>query len=280
MIYVGVDYSIHSPALCILNDDTMHFVSLAREGVASMDFYKTLNKFDIRMDISAKLEGSKKMLVNSRESTLDSLLLASNAISLIKQIAGNNSDPTENIFAIEGFSYNSVGNRLVQFAGYQYVFRNMLIMSGLMSPDYVDKNLWVFAPQTVKANALAGRDDRGETGKLPMLKAFREESLETRQLIGLAEHPFWQELKNNPQTFQDKKGNFLKPLDDIIDSYFVLKTYFRIIEDPVILKKYMYYNNTESKTTKKSKKHSQNPAISKRFKGKSKVKQVNTNIVN
>lgn len=276
MIYVGVDYSIHSPAICILKNNTIHFISLAREGVASLEFYRKLFQFGIRVEATSKLLGSKKMLLNSRESTLDSLFLASNAISIIKEIAGKESDPTENVFVIEGFSYNSVGNRLAQISGYQFVFRNMLILSGLIDPDYINQNLWVFAPQTVKAQALVGRDDRNTIGKLPMIKAFREESLKTNQLKGLNKTPFWQEIKNHPSTFQDKKGNYLKPIDDIIDSYFVLKTYFNVINDFNLLQKY-----TENTERIKKNKESKNPAISKRFqKKKKRRKKVNTNIVN
>jgi hypothetical protein len=35
---------------------------------------------------------------------------------------------------------------------------------------------------------------------------------------------FFQALKKTPEEFQNKKGAWVKPIDDIIDSYWVLKT--------------------------------------------------------
>jgi hypothetical protein len=151
-------------------------------------------------------------------SILDSIQVAQNTIQGITEFCGIG-DPNENIVAIEGFSFGSTGNRLAQLSGYQYVLR-MHLLSKLISPVSIE-NMWIFAPATVKATAKAGGKGKG---KLDMIQSFIEHE---DKLPGLENNLFYQEICKNPETFQDKKGRFIKPVDDLIDSYFILKTYFK-----------------------------------------------------
>jgi hypothetical protein len=40
----------------------------------------------------------------------------------------------------------------------------------------------------------------------------------------LVSSTFWQNLKNKSSLFQNKKGAWVKPIDDLVDSWWVLKT--------------------------------------------------------
>jgi len=67
---------------------------------------------------------------------------------------------------------------------------------------------------TVKATA-----GKGNFKKEQMIEAFLADSDP-----GLIVTQFWQALKNVPAEFQNKKGAWHKPIDDLIDSYWVLRT--------------------------------------------------------
>jgi hypothetical protein len=113
-------------------------------------------------------------------------------------------------WAIEGFSFGSTGNRLAQISGYQWLLRHMI------SHNYVigSEAMWVFAPMTVKATA-----GKGNFKKEDMITAFLSSEDPALRETGL-----WKALTTEPASFQNKKGAWLKPIDDIIDAYWVLRT--------------------------------------------------------
>jgi hypothetical protein len=218
MLYIGIDYSINSPAACVLHDGKIDFFSFARSNVAKEVFFENLSYFKVKIINTKPMKNSKILLESSRESILDSIQVAQNTIQGISDVCGIG-NPNENVIAIEGFSFGSTGNRLAQLSGYQYVLR-MHLLSKLISPVSIE-NMWIFAPATVKATAKAGGKGKG---KIDMIQSFIEHE---DKLPGLEDNPFYQELCKNPETFQDKKGRFIKPVDDLIDAYFILKTYFK-----------------------------------------------------
>ena len=83
-----------------------------------------------------------------------------------------------------------------------------------MNKTFGTENMWIFAPMTVKATA-----GKGNFNKEKMLEAF----MNCDDPI-LLNSKFFQALKNTPEEFQNKKGAWVKPIDDIIDSYWVMKT--------------------------------------------------------
>lgn len=217
-MYIGIDYSINSPAICVLQNNRIDFISVARQGKGSGKIFEVLRDFNVIVSSTESLKNSTILLDSSRESTLDALSLAQKCVQEIINTTEKN-DPATNIVAIEGFSFGSTGNRLAQISGYQYVLR-MNILAHIISPIHIE-NLWIFAPATVKSTA--GAAGRGK-GKEDMIEAFLTHE---DPLPFLHQHPFFIELKNHPETFQTKKGKFIKPVDDIIDSYWILKTYFK-----------------------------------------------------
>jgi len=113
-------------------------------------------------------------------------------------------------WGIEGFSFGSTGNRLAQLSGYQWLLRHDLSLTFGLNAD----DMWVFAPMTVKATA-----GKGNFKKEQMIDAFLAE-----EDSDLRDHLFWKNLTSNPTAFQNKKGSWLKPIDDLIDSYWILRT--------------------------------------------------------
>jgi hypothetical protein len=212
MLRIAIDYSINSPGICIENQQGISFGCVTRQGVAKDSTLESLREFDVHHYTSLEKNKNEKNLIdNSRIYTLDSIRLAEATIDTIYRMNGESyGDKKTNIISFEGFSFGSKANRLAQISGYQFILRYMLLQYFMC--DECIENLYVFAPQTVKS--IAGCAGRGQNKK-DMITAFREEQLD---------HPFFNEILEHPETFQTKTGKYVKPIDDIVDSYFILKT--------------------------------------------------------
>ncbi len=119
----------------------------------------------------------------------------------------------DDCLAIEGFSFASTGNRLAQISGYQWLLRYNLIEDCEISAE----QLWFFSPMTIKATA-----GKGNYKKEEMIEAFINSDCNSA---------FANALRNAPAEFQTKRGQWLKPIDDIVDSYWIVKTLQKTIEN-------------------------------------------------
>lgn len=221
---VGIDYSINSPGLCFFDGEKVQFGTLARNGVCSGDFKNLLIDHDVFTWDLDKYKAVGNTVDDAQGFTHDSMRQAFG----LKQIcysAGMKDFPenTENIAVFEGFSFGSKGNRLAQLAGYQYVAR-----AELLSSVVLPQGLYVYAPQSIKS--VAGAAKRGE-GKVGMIQRFIQHE---DKLHGLEDHPFYIEMcKNEDSLFRKKPskrkpvGDWVKPVDDIIDAYWILYTYIK-----------------------------------------------------
>lgn len=201
----GIDFSIKSTAITVKHAIGYEFFSFARSNVAKDYVFEDLKKAGVIVKtIPDEPLLPKKSLtaVRERSSLIDMNNIIDNIILNIKQYNIQS-------YAIEGFSFGSTGNRLAQISGYQWVLRWELQKLGILP-----ENFWTFAPMSVKVTA-----GKGNFSKEQMIEAF----INTEDEL-LNSHPFWLTLKNNPEVFQNKKGLFIKPIDDIIDSWWVLKT--------------------------------------------------------
>jgi len=206
----GIDFSIKSPAVCLRNiNGSINFLSFPRTDVIKEDVELALNRCKV---IVIKIPKEPSLLKSSSltERERSSLNDCSNEINIILRELDHLINDKISAWAIEGFSFASTGNRLAQLSGYQWVFRNVILQHFNLNANH----MWVFAPMTVKATA-----GKGNFKKEDMIEAFLnvEDS-------GLRETLLWQKMKNEPSLFQNKKGAWLKPIDDIIDSYWVLRT--------------------------------------------------------
>jgi len=217
---IGIDYSLKSPAVTIIDSKgDYHFLCFPRTDVIKSIVEKYLVACDVYVKVLDKEPTlAKKATLAERERS--SLIDANKQISdIVSSIHSHHSEYIWDIsnpedlkynVGIEGFSFASTGNRLAQISGYQWVLRYMLFQSGKLKPE----NLHVYAPMTVKATA-----GKGNYKKDDMIAAFLNST--DPHLI---KSPFWKTMHSNPEFFQNKKGGWEKPIDDIIDSFWVLQT--------------------------------------------------------
>ena len=202
---LGIDFSIKSAAAALKSGDIYTFYSFARKGVIKEDAKNVFAAAGVLIFETDEVTApEKKASISEREraSMLDALLL-------IPTIAKCFVDLPIAFWGIEGFSFASTGNRLAQISGYQWALRWELIKGGLSVDSFQ-----VYSPMTVKA--IAGK---GNFKKEEMIDAFIKSDDTFLQSTGLHKT-----LNSNPSLFQTKKGDWLKPLDDVVDSYWVLKT--------------------------------------------------------
>jgi|688.fasta_scaffold391679_3 hypothetical protein len=217
---IGIDYSIKSPAVTLIDsEDNYHFLCFPRTDVIKTLVAKYLRESGVSVTILDKEPGlDKKATLAERERS--SLIDANKQIlEIVSTIHNIHSEGIWNIkdwkgltytLGIEGFSFGSTGNRLAQISGYQWVLRYNLFLSGKLKPE----NLHVYAPMTVKATA-----GKGNFKKEQMIDAFLNS-----QDPKVQETTFWQAMTKTPEYFQNKKGAWEKPIDDLIDSFWVLQT--------------------------------------------------------
>jgi len=213
----GADFSIKSPAVCVrYPDGSLDFLSFPRTDVIKEDLEITLKECGVlvtKLQKEPSLPKNAILTQRERSSLDDSWTEISAIIEGIKAC----DDSYVEYWGIEGFSFASTGNRLAQLSGYQWLLRhNISLTFGLESKD-----MWVFAPMTVKATA-----GKGNFKKEQMIDAFLND-----EDPGLREHPFWKKMTTEPTAFQNKRGAWLKPIDDIIDSYWILRTLERHMND-------------------------------------------------
>jgi hypothetical protein len=203
---VGVDFSIKSTAVTVItNLGNYYFYTFARKSVAKEDFFLTLQNSGVNvisLPDEAPLPKTANLTDKERSSIVDGLMLTE---SIVQTLSTHNFDENSHV-AIEGFSFASTGNRLAQISGYQWLLR-----AKLMEALKINANqLSFYSPMTIKATA-----GKGNYKKEEMIAAFINSDANCK---------FARRLREAPAEFQNKKGQWLKPLDDLVDSYWIAKT--------------------------------------------------------
>lgn len=199
MIVIGIDMSKNSPGVCVREDDKLTFLSFIRgdeEGgrmsksrKRMIDHYETLRKAGVK--ITTNPRGTKIKEYSELEvwKIMDASLLAETIVSALPDEA--------DMVGMEGFSYGSKGNSGLDIAGYAYCVRKALY-------EKYGTKLCIFSPGNVKKKA-----GKGNAGKEEIMKFFLD-----CQDPDLRENDFWKGLSTQKITHD-------KPVDDIVDAYYV-----------------------------------------------------------
>lgn len=212
MIHIGIDFSLNSPSVCIkTHKGSYQFISFFNFGNRDWNSKKIPKAFTLHRELADKNAiiavpynrqvGSKDFLENQREKLVDGKSIAELILGYLISLYG-----TSNIkIALEGFSYGSKGNSFIDIIQYNTFLRS------LMLDTYKSKNIYIMQPSHVKK--LAGK---GNANKHYMVKAFQDNILNDLQL---EKTKLWSLIKDN-----DYSEKIPKPIDDMIDSYFIMKT--------------------------------------------------------
>jgi len=209
MNYVSVDFSLNSPGICVYNDKSKryHFISYIKPKTGTKAEQKLQEELGLLQDVTLvdQPDFSKEAeAFSSAELTKVKRYdrMADDIINLILQEAfvGDGF-----IVGFEGTSYGSkMGtNNMIDMAAGAAILK--LKMLKTLKPE----NLVTVAPTTIKKYA-----GKGNMNKLQLFEAFQKNSTEDHILV---KSPLW-----NVVSGLEIGKKIPKPLDDLIDAYFLV----------------------------------------------------------
>lgn len=202
---IGLDFSINKPAMTAYINNNLYFYVWP----SSID-----NKsLQILKDNDVNITNRQLDPINIKDSTLLNREHISRAIELssliirdIKYLLTLGHPNTQTFLASEGLSFGSTGDAALNLAMYKAIFLS----------DVAQKlNIWNFytyAPITIKS--IAGCSKKNQNKKEDMINAFKNEHIM---------HKLMETININENSLK-KKTNYIPTIDDIVDSYFCLKT--------------------------------------------------------
>lgn len=209
MTIVSIDFSILAPGVCICKDfKSFKWLAIANSKLRKKD-KQNLEDLQLKYpSIKIKETESKrykdKLYHVTERIKLDNYLeLTTLLVDLIK----DNIDPTDDIIvSIEGISFGSSGNSLVDISQSTGIFKEKLVREILKGDT---SRLFVFSPGELK-NSIGCK---GNANKMSIFEAFTSDPIleETKQSDLY--------LAANSEDWIIEKDKVLSPLMDMIDAY-------------------------------------------------------------
>lgn len=212
----GIDFSLTSPSICIELENKYRFISFFDRG---NDNWKKLKKYQNHREIDGKIDlysFSKYVDKSDYRKEQITKMKCANDLShyivetIIREITRSKepvlsvSNPI--IIGLEGFSYNSVSSSYIDLIMYQSFLRSILINEFPFIKFHI-------IPPTEAKKVLSGK---GNANKEEMIRSFIDNKLNDDKLINCK---FWKYLKEKELDWKN-----IKPLDDLVDAYAVLKS--------------------------------------------------------
>lgn len=212
MTHIGIDYSLNSPSVTIDNGEQIIFMSFFNTDGAAWNREKPLKRFEMHNALNGIVElypyqrhRIEKDFTYAQEQSLkmsDAEMMCDYIMESIEKKVTNLEDVK---ISLEGFAYGSSGA----------AFIDLILFNSFLRKDIIRRvgydNLEIIAPSTAKK--LAGK---GNADKEFMIKAFMNNVLDDDRLAATGLYRY---VTSNEIDFKN-----IKPLDDIVDSYFIMKS--------------------------------------------------------
>lgn len=202
---LGFDFSINKPAACLLINNKYHFyswVSVLPDRISEIYRNSGINFAFRENHIKEKSDSSSSMNFEIANSEYLAKLIVS---SLPEDL-----DRKATSIAIEGLSFSSTGNVILQLGGYRYI-----LMKELRDNGFSLDRIFTYAPISIKKTA--GCSKRGMKKK-DMIDSFMNNTAHL-------DIPFRDYIKNNETLFRKKTGNWIDHLDDLVDAFWAVRTH-------------------------------------------------------
>ena len=193
MTKIGIDFSINSTAITVINDDEIRMFSFVPNYRPELSAFKTHRQITEFVDISSyeKSQNIKDAIEDQSIKLLNADKLSDQIISTIKPHIKGDVE-----IRIEGFSFGSKGNSFIDLITYNTFLKVKLIQNW-------GHCIRVISPKSLKKMYTGN----GNASKCDMVREFmkRDESAFQKKMVELG---------------LDKEGEFTipKPIDDLIDS--------------------------------------------------------------
>lgn len=205
MNFITIDFSLNSPGICIFSKGRYYFIGYLKPGTGTKAEQKLQEELNLLEDTRITYQPdwtnneaySKSEMIKIQRHTQT----ANDIINMIIEIAG---DESQFVIAFEGSSYGSSGgtNNIIDMAAGAAILK-MELMSRLKVKD-----MMTIAPSTIKKFIHKGNMNKREIW--PYFLNYKEDI--NIALIDYCNKYIGNDIKNVP-----------KPLDDLIDAFFMLK---------------------------------------------------------
>lgn len=212
MIYTGIDFSLNSPGTCTQDHKGKYtFITFFNYGnrIWDEEGRKIPKAFSVHKELmdNKTILGfpyyrqvkDKDFLLREREKLTDGQNIAELISNILMTLYGTDSHK----IALEGFSYGSKGNSFIDIVQYNTFLRNEIVNA------WGVKNISIYQPSHVKK--LAGK---GNANKHYMVKAFQDDVFNDKNL---RKTDLWKWTQG-----KDFTEKIPKPIDDLVDAYFIL----------------------------------------------------------
>ena len=219
MNIIGIDFSILYPGICISTDfNSFKWIGFTNTKITKKDsrFIEDVNSIYSNLKLIELGERPKKASqyhVNERLKLTNFIKLTNHIVHEIEQQTGT----TDNIIAIEGISFGSSGNSLVDISQATGILKSKL--SKLT--DSVDK-IFVFSPSELK-NAIGCK---GNASKIDVYNKFKEDPI----IPNVKKSDLYKLIQNSEDIIFNGK-NIKSPYMDMIDSYLPIVKIFNIFKN-------------------------------------------------
>ena len=209
-IFIGFDFSMNKPAATLLYDKQFHFFIWPAEMTKkNIQTYESANVHVFSRDLkevkTSNLPNSQIVLEHTRRSTD----LANLIINDIDDLITNKFELTDYELYVcsEGLSYASKGDATLNLATYKGVLLSKIYEH---YGDHLTR-LYTYSPITLKATAgCSSKEDRAD--KTKMIKKYIAQNNDIKLRLCLA------------NGYMKAKTNYIAGIDDLVDSYWALKT--------------------------------------------------------
>lgn len=206
MNIVAVDFSINSPGICVLKDGKPHFIGYLKPKTGTKKDQKLQEEMNLLSDVSIYTQPEPNIDKQEMVRVLRHRDIAQGLCDIIAE--HTNTEEEYKIF-FEGSSYGTSRfgtNSLIDLASASSILKSYLI------DRFNVTQLEVYAPTSIKKFA-----GKGNMSKLQMWEVFLDKS-------ELKDSSFWKFC----QEFKEAK-KLAKPIDDLVDGYFILAYALSII---------------------------------------------------
>lgn|SRR5574344_260716 len=211
-IHIGFDFSMNKPAMTIYFLNKFYFYIWPLNMVdKKLDLYKNSDVHAISRNLNSISPENFSFSLITLEHTKRSINLANMIIKDIQDFINHikTQEPINLYISSEGLSFGSIGDAALNLATYKGVLLAKLY------ENFNDnlKFLYTYSPITIKSIAgCAGKKDKAL--KAPMINAFINDDF-------ILNNKFKENLISGILT---AKTNYIPCVDDIVDSYWALKT--------------------------------------------------------
>lgn len=205
MKHIGIDFSINSPAICIFEESTYNFIGFynqegkkfEKKDPSDYKYHRSLLDLeDVDIMHFNRRRKHENYSIDQRQKIEDSHTLGKH----ISEVVGIETCK----IGIEGYSYGSKGNSFIDLISFNSVMRHVLYME-------TKSEIIVKTPSQIKI--LAGK---GNANKGMMYEYFCQN---TTKDLNIEKSSFWKWCVE-----QKFLGEIPKPVDDLVDSYFISRS--------------------------------------------------------